>query len=442
MIHPKVLIIGQVLDKKNGSGITLSNLFKGWPKDRLAVATNIFLDGHVDFSTCEIYYQLGYNSKQHPFPLNIFHSKINCGPIKRKLNNTENENKPVHQSRKSFGFQKIHSFIDSMLTFFGIYHYVYKLSVTEDFKDWLVGYNPDIIYSQLSTLELIRFVEKIQSITKKPTAIHIMDDWPSTIGKTGLFKSYWKRKINIELRNLIDKSSVLMSISDAMSQEYKTRYNRDFISFHNPVEINHWIPLARKEWNNNNLFKILYTGRIGTANGQSIIMMANVIDYINSNGIKMNLDIFTPDVNSNDSIFLTNLKGVELKSPMPHSSMPSLLARYDLLFLPLDFEDEAIVFSQFSMPTKVSEYMISGTPVLVFANRRTALAKYAIDYNWAYTVTENKKELLIEALNELYLNPVLRQTLAERAKNIAVKNENAEIVRAKFKTALDQQRSS
>lgn len=437
MTFPKVLIIGQVLNKKNGSGITLSNLFKGWPKDKIAVATSIYLKNDLDFSVCEIYYQLGYNNKQHPFPLGILHPKIKCGIIQNK-NTPSNRKAESYKARKSFGYNKIHAFLDSSLTFLGLFNFVYKLQITKDFKKWITEYNPDVIYSQLSTLELIRFVDKIQSLTKKPLVIHIMDDWPAKISQPGIFNSYWKRRINLEFRNLLDKSSTLMSICDAMSKEYKIRYNQDFIPFHNPIEIDQWLQHARTQWDKNKIFNILYTGRIGTANGQSIVMMANVIDAINCNEIKMKLDIFTPDFNSENATSLLNLKGVELKNPIPHSSMPSLLASYDLLFLPLDFDDAAIIFSQFSMPTKASEYMISGTPILVFADKRTALANYAINYNWAYTVSKNDPELLSEAIRELSSNIALRKTLAETAKKIAIENENAEIVRAKFRSALLQ----
>jgi len=27
-----------------------------------------------------------------------------------------------------------------------------------------------------------------------PSVIHIMDDWPSTISKKGIFKNYWEKK--------------------------------------------------------------------------------------------------------------------------------------------------------------------------------------------------------------------------------------------------------
>jgi len=36
--YPRVLIVGYNFDLVTGGGITLSNLFDGWPRERLAVA--------------------------------------------------------------------------------------------------------------------------------------------------------------------------------------------------------------------------------------------------------------------------------------------------------------------------------------------------------------------------------------------------------------------
>ena len=75
------------------------------------------------------------------------------------------------------------------------------------------------------------------------------------------------------------------------------------------------------------------------------------------------------------------------------------------------------------MPTKSPEYMISGTPILVFADKKTALAKYAKEGKWAYTVTEYNKAVLKQALLELNSNILLRRNLAERAMTMAVQNQ-------------------
>jgi len=431
---PKVLIIGQSFDK-TGGGITLSNLFKGWPKDRLAVTSNGYLRNQTDFSICETYYQLGYNDKLHPFPLNIFLSKIKCGIVDIHNSVLWNDKKS-EKTEKSRNFKKIYSLLVFFLNFFGIYNFLYKLKITDDFKQWVTAYNPDIIYSQLASLELIRFVHNLQILLNKPIAIHIMDDWPRKVSQKGIFNFYWKKIITKEFKNLLEKSSVLMSISSAMSEEYKKRYKKDFIPFHNPIEIDKWLPHARNRWEKNGVFTILYTGRIGRANGKSIMVLAKVIDSINSKQMKMKLDIFTPDIDSKKAASMNKLRGVELKEIISHSLMPSLLASYDLLFLPLDFDKRGLTFSQFSMPTKASEYMISGTPILVFADKRTALVKYALNDNWAYVVSENNKNFLNKGLSELFSNMELRKKLAEKAKETALQNEDAENVKEKFRKSL------
>ena len=41
-----------------------------------------------------------------------------------------------------------------------------------------------------------------------------------------------------------------------------------------------------------------------------------------------------------------------------------------------DFDKKSISFLKYSMPTKASEYMISGTPVLVYSHGETAVSKF------------------------------------------------------------------
>jgi hypothetical protein len=54
---PRVLVVGQPFDRVTGGGITLNNLFEGWPRDRLAsVAVS---DADLSFDVCDRVYALG-----------------------------------------------------------------------------------------------------------------------------------------------------------------------------------------------------------------------------------------------------------------------------------------------------------------------------------------------------------------------------------------------
>lgn len=431
MIYPKILIIGQSFNKKSGGGVTMSNLFKGWPKDKLAVASNTNLYNDLDSSICNTYYQLGYNNKLHPFPLNIILPQIKCGLLTVTENNNNRTDKPV----KTGKYRLIYKLINALLHFSGLYNIFYQLKITREFKAWIKEYNPDVIYTQLASLELIRFINDLHIETGKPVAIHMMDDWPLTINKPGLFYYYWQKIIDKEFRQLLDKSAILMSICDAMTEEYALRYGKNFIPFHNPIDIDYWKPTKSKIYNTESTFTILYAGRIGFGIETSLQEIANAVNEIAKTNKNIVFEIQTGDDQALKELITTNdfVKGM---SQIPYSELPQKFSSVDLLLLPQDFDDKSIQFLKYSFPTKVSEYMISGTPILVYGDVRTGLTKYAIKDNWCYVVTENDTQALIKAITELYHNPGLREKLAKTAQAIAIEKEDASKVRNDFRMSF------
>ena len=437
---PKVLIFGQSFNKNTGGGITLSNLFHGWPKENIAVA-NI---GHgmrdIDFSVCKNYYLLGKKEYKWVFPFNKLQRQFESGIITPLNNNniTAVVTAHNHLQNNSKNYRKL--FIEKI--FFPFLHYMgfspkmSKLILSSSFKSWLDNYQPDIIYVQVSNLESINFVNALKGYLNKPVILHMMDDWPSVISTRGPLKNYWHNKIDIALRDLLKSCSLLLSISDAMSEEYQQRFGFKFTAFHNPINIEDWLPYSKNNWTFTNTFKILYTGRIGTANTETIKKIAVAVDNLSNSGLKISLDIFSPNINTDRAKALNFFKGVNLKNIVPHSKIPALLPQYDLLVLPLDFDKKSLKFAKLSMPTKASEFMVSGTPVLVFAPKQTALAKYADKQKWAYLVTDTQDEVILNALKDLYLNEDIRSELGQRAKTLAIKTEDSEIIRQKFIEAI------
>jgi glycosyltransferase involved in cell wall biosynthesis len=321
------------------------------------------------------------------------------------------------------------------LRFFGIYNLLYRLKITHDFKEWVTTFDPDIIYSQLSTLELIRFVTEIHEQFNKPVALHIMDDWPNAIHAPELFFSYWNKVIDREFRKLLDKSSILMSICDSMSEEYKIRYNKEFIPFHNPIDIGNWLPFSKNDWTLKNKFTILYAGRIGRGIKNSIHDLSRAVNNFSKGNDNIVFEILTNNFAEIEKLVELN-NHVKWLKPIEYTELPRKFSSADLLILPEDFDSASIEFLKYSIQTKVPEYMISGTPIMVYADKRTALAKYAIKDGWAYLVAENNEALLTRALEEIYSNITLRKKLAEIAKNVAVKNEDGKIVRENFRKKL------
>jgi glycosyltransferase involved in cell wall biosynthesis len=430
MRYPKILIVGQTFNKKTGGGVTMSNLFTGWPKDMLAVVCGENLKANMDTTVCDIYYQLGYNGKLHPFPLNIILPKIKCGLV----NTGGKDGKQVTTAPVQSGkYTSIYGKLRSILHFLGLFNALYRLKITPDFAAWLKEYNPDIIYSQLSTLELIRLVNDISETMGKPVAIHMMDDWPMTIDKPGLLYPYWKKVIDREFRALINKSAILLSISQEMSDEYRKRYGREFTAFHNPIDISFWKSHQRKSYVLNDVPTVLYAGRIGTGIQQSLESTAMAIDHLNS---KQDTSIRFVIQTEERPSWVDKYNCVVYRSQVPYSELPAIFSEADILILPYDFSAGSIRFIKFSMPTKAPEYMISGTPIIVCAPEETAIVKNAQRNKWAKIVTENSIEKLSAVIGDLVMNQEERENIASKAIAFSESSFNSEKVRISFQHAL------
>ncbi|RJO61238.1 glycosyltransferase [candidate division WS5 bacterium] len=436
--YPRVLIIGQTFNYTSGSGITKANLFMGWPVDRIAVAT---FEKVVENVICKNYYQIGYRELKRPWPFNYLQNKTESGPVDVKnlraendstINEFANLNDRV-RIRNNILFSTSYNFF---LHFLGVYNKIFVSKISDEFLKWLNDFKPDIIYDQLSSLASIRFLSQLHRITKIPIAIHIMDDWMSTINKYGLFYFYWKRVVDYEFNQLINKASVLMSICQEMSDEYEIRYKKKFLPFHNPIELDQWTRNSKTNWDFHKPFKILYCGRIGRGTLSSVVSIAKAVDVLANEGYEVVFQIQSTSANDQFMSKIRRFKNTVIKTPLAYNELPEKLSNMDLLVLPMDFDAGSLRFIRLSMPTKTSEYMATGTPVLVYAPGCTALSKYASREKWGYIVNGKNLKLLVDAIKLLYSDESLRKKIGTRAKEMARINHDAERVREDFRNAL------
>ena len=425
--YPKILIIGQYFEKRPGSAITMTNLFKGWDKECIAVAAGEI--NNPDFEICNKYYQLGSLETKKNFPFNLKkNNKHQSGPL---LEREKKVNSDFTQIKES-GVRNLYNYF---LDFFGLHHYKDRFRCSNDFLKWVNDFSPDYIYSQLSNFQLILFVSQLHKDLQVPVAVHIMDDWPSTIAKRGILKFYWKRLIDKKFRKLLSNAQVLMSIGETMSTEYKKRYGYNFIPFHNPIEINFWETSVHEYKHTQNPFVILYAGRLGTGIQNCFLDIAEAIKNLIAEGLKIELHIQVINCN----IILDSLAKfdfIKLNSAVHYSALPGVFAKADLLLIPNDFDDQSISFLKFSMPTKASEYMVSGTPILVYSSIKTALTKHALKHQWAFVVSEKNIKMLESTIREAYENKDLRIKMGTSAKKFAKKHFDSNIVRNEFRKAL------
>lgn len=430
---PRVLIFGQPFNNRNGGGITLSNLFKEWDRDKLAVAATGHVMKHVTTDVCEKYYQLGYDEYRWRFPFNLFQKKFQSGVIRF----VQKQDISTTTGKRGVRYFFVNSLFYPLLEWLGLFHNAASLSLSPRFKSWLEEFRPQLLYFQVSSLDTIQFAGELKKYLGTPSVIHMMDDWPSTISNKGPFKKIWKERIDNEFKELLHSTNLFLSISDSMSIEYKRRYDKVFIPFHNPIDIKVWGKETKTSYElRGSPVNVLYSGRIGTGIKKSLFEIATAIEELNMEGLAIRFHIQSPGSELGIIRSLLGFKSIVMNSIAEYSSLPEIYSGADILVIANDFDYNGLSFLRYSMPTKASEYMISGTPVLVYSPSETAVSEFFEDNGCGACVTEQNKEALKQAFRHLINDKDYRAILGGNAVKVASELFDGEKKRREFRQLL------
>ncbi|MFC2096250.1 glycosyltransferase [Bacteroidota bacterium] len=424
---PRVLVIGQPFHRNSGPGITISNLFENWPREKLALVADTKNIQRNDFSICPKAYRLGNKEFKILFPFNFLFRTGKSGQLIQQ----DKQKAAIKINKKN----KFYLLFEWLFFSLGFNMFAFRIKLSKNLLNFIRDFNPEIIYSQLGKLELIYIVNEIKKEFKIPLAIHFMDDWPLSLGR-GPLKKYWKKKIDKNLRHLLRNTDISFAISEGMKDAYTFRYQKEFSCFHNPIDPTKWKIQLNVSTNVNKEYSILYTGRIRRNHSKSIFDLIKVIGRLKKRGILINFDIYTNDWNSRLTIKLSQNKNVNIYSSISHLNIPDLLIKYDLLFLPLEFSSWSQQFVKYSMPTKAPEYMISGVPIFIYAPEQTELVRHARLNNWAFINSDNNLTELENKLLESLKDKKIRIQISSNAIKYATNNYSSEKVLNNFRNSF------
>ncbi len=434
---PRVLVVGQPFERTSGGGITLCNLFEGWPRDRLAAA--VVSDRHLAFDVCDRYYALGTSEITWVWPLSVV-TRTETPPSKADVE----EPGPASAGPASAVTPELtlpRKVFRSGLDGLGLEDALRRMRLSSRLRDWINAFQPDLVYSQLANLAVMTLVAEILDDSGLPLALHIMDDWPSTMYRHGLLAWTVRARAERAFQSLLDRSKARMAIGDAMAEEYLHRYGMTFVPIQNSVDIARQDALAslhRNEYQQpgDSPASVVYAGRVGRANAGALLQVAEAVAEMAAGGAPIRLRLYTPTADHPVVARMSRLEGVEVHPAVPYDNVPGLLASADILLIALDFDEAGVQFARLSMPTKIPEYLAAGRAVLTYAPRGCAAAEYARHGGWSLLVDEADPSLIHDALMTLAGDRASRDAMGERGRRLAIEKHDAATVRARFAEEL------
>jgi glycosyltransferase involved in cell wall biosynthesis len=403
---PRVLILcHEPINRVGGGGVTMGNLFRGWPHDALAQiwAHHRF---EIDEEVCPYYLRLG----EHKMPGDSWVPNV------------------VRRQRKLV--KRIRSLIRPGMQL----DYEHVLT-------WVRDFGPDVIYSQATpypmyTWWLPRWLSRDLNI---PLVNHIMDDWPTSVAQEWLpvYRQIMSSVLCRQLTLSFEAAACNLAICQPMANAFQHRYGVSFVPFHNMIDLAHWSQPTTDYALQGNGFRVVYLGAL--AENTQLFSLRDVAEAISSmaqRGVDISLTIHTGLIQKDYyDQYLDGLPGVSYGGEVAREDLCTCLAAADLLVIPVNFGEQG-AHVRYSMPTKVPEYMASGAPVLVYAPGTMPPAAYARDEGWGYVVDYQDSQELEQALLALMNSEELRTKLGQRGRELALRNHDARIVREEFRHVM------
>ena len=186
--------------------------------------------------------------------------------------------------------------------------------------------------------------------------------------------------------------------------EYKRRYGFNFIPFHNPVDVNFWNIPSKSIIAGKNYIEILYTGRIGKGISTSMLDVARAVELLNKKGIDVRLKIQTKYIDNQVIKKLKKYSCVNFLDYIAYSELPGRISEADILIIPYDFESSNYEYIKYSIPTKLTEYMISSIPIILYSPEDSAISYYVKENKVAYSVNKKDFRKLANAIELINFN--------------------------------------
>lgn len=423
--HPRLLFLtAAAFNKVTGGGVTFTNLFAGWPQDRIATVHNDMTP--VSMDVCTRYYRLGVGEIHKrgllrylkPTPLSESSCHAHSVATRRSILRT------MAMSAKAVLFGNAVPDAGRL---------------TPELESWVATYKPDVLYTILGTNAMMDLAKALCERFNIPLVIHLMDDWPSVTYRGGLLAWFSRRRMQKSLQHLIRIADTRMAICEDMASEYERRYGAPFLSFQNAIDVKKWQAHVKRRLVIEKQARLLYIGSIlPEAQLDALTDCCVAVAKLRSEGMDVVLDIYsTLSYAQRYREQLVVDDAIRLHDAITEDEeVFRRLAEADILLLPVNFDSKTVRYIRYSMPTKVPAYLSSGTPILVYGSADTAQVKYAQKAGWGHVVSERGQVRVATAIRKLASDIDLRERLSCAARAAALKNHDASRVCVLFQTAL------
>ena len=295
-------------------------------------------------------------------------------------------------------------------------------------KRWLnkslKEYRPGIVYTMFYSVECLKYAYWVANCYNAKLISHIADD-------------PFGEEIDKDIKNIIQNSNDRFAISKMSAIHYNKMFDCEFKVFHNGPTAK-FFENRHKNRSESKNFLIRFIGNYYKFVHEDAV--DDLIKVIHRLNIKYNLNIYLEFWGG--EFPRSSLKKKCIRSEISfmgrfnEKNSTHLHFEADLLFLPASFNKNSVDHYRFSFPTKLTEYLATKIPTLIYSPKETSFYDYCKTNNLGILVGENKKNILEEKLLDIILNYKFYEKSAIKNSNFIFENEHANQIKKRFQDTL------
>jgi glycosyltransferase involved in cell wall biosynthesis len=380
---PRTLVVSESpISLATGFGVTLKTFFANWQRENLIV-----------------FYTMADVSPADDLPM------------KQILLNI-----PGHQSRRAA--------IAFSLGMTACWRDRYSASwLKRTLKDW----RPQIVYTLFFSYETLRYAAWVAAQTGSRLIVHMAD---------GSLPPAWHGQYKDEERKLFEQADARIVISEEMKSAYESYYQLDFQILHNGAPLDLLSKPAAPSKKNDRLIVRYLGSLVPRHHFNSVEDIAAAAARATESGQPVRFELYGGEWTSRYALSLVDEKTTFYGGAISREEGYELLRSADLLVLPVNFDQAVFDDICLSFPTKLPEYLGSGSPTLVYGPAGTAPVEFCRRNGLANLQCNRSVKELVDFFKAIAREPEKYRTRAQMDLAFAKQSLSAENIRGEFERIL------
>ena len=292
-------------------------------------------------------------------------------------------------------------------------------------------FRPQVIYSLLGNIRLVRLVEMLSLRYAIPVVPHFMDDWISTYSVPGRSGSvpFSRAILNYHVSKMMRRAPFGFAIGDAMAKEYSEKFGVPHYAFMNPVQLGPEITCSK-----NKCVTIGYVGGLHLSRHANLMEASKVVNELNSQGHCVKLQVWSPKADMAQYGSALESAGAQCGS-LAADEVADQIGKLDIALHVESFLRDEARYTRLSVSTKIPQYLAAGLPIIAFGPPSAASCQYIVENRCGIGVGETGQTLK-DAILKLINSDSLRALYSKNGRSLARERHDAEKERKRFSELL------